>query len=592
MEKSDRFSSRASRVPRSRPEARVARSFTFAAVLVMIMGDGYAGAPRPSGSLVPTRSEVIATQGMAATSHPLVSQVALDILKRGGTAVDAAIAANATMGLMEPTGNGVGGDLFAIVWDAKTQKLYGLNGSGRSPKSLSLKTLRAELKKLNSSTIPPTGPLPVSVPGTVDGWFELHGKFGKLPMKELLQPAISYARNGFPVTEVIAEGWERNARVLSKYPGFAETYMPKGRAPAKGEVFRNPLLANTLSAIADGGRDAFYKGDIARRIETYMRDNGGYLTAADLAAHHSEWVEPVSTNYRGYDVWELPPNTQGVAALQMLNLLEAYDLKSMGFGSADYLHVFIEAKKLAFEDRARFYADPEFAKIPLKGLLSKDYAAKRRALIKPDRAALEYPADPKALDQSDTIYMTVADSAGNMVSLIQSNYRGMGSGMTPTGCGFILQDRGELFSLEDGHANVYAPGKRPFHTIIPAFVSRDGKPWLSFGVMGGGMQPQGHVQILVNLIDFGMNLQEAGDAPRARHEGSSEPTDEIMKNGGEVVLEAGFAPAVVKALEARGHKVTVDNDGGFGGYQAIKRNDEGVYFGASESRKDGAAQGY
>jgi gamma-glutamyltranspeptidase/glutathione hydrolase len=592
MEKSDRFSSRASRVPRSRPEARVARSFTFAAVLVMIMGDGYAGAPRPSGSLVPTRSEVIATQGMAATSHPLVSQVALDILKRGGTAVDAAIAANATMGLMEPTGNGVGGDLFAIVWDAKTQKLYGLNGSGRSPGSLSLKTLRAELKKLNSSTIPPTGPLPVSVPGTVDGWFELHGKFGKLPMKELLQPAISYARNGFPVTEVIAEGWERNARVLSKYPGFAETYMPKGRAPAKGEVFRNPLLANTLSAIADGGRDAFYKGDIARRIETYMRDNGGYLTAADLAAHHSEWVEPVSTNYRGYDVWELPPNTQGVAALQMLNLLEAYDLKSMGFGSADYLHVFIEAKKLAFEDRARFYADPEFAKIPLKGLLSKDYAAKRRALIKPDRAALEYPADPKALDQSDTIYMTVADSAGNMVSLIQSNYRGMGSGMTPTGCGFILQDRGELFSLEDGHANVYAPGKRPFHTIIPAFVSRDGKPWLSFGVMGGGMQPQGHVQILVNLIDFGMNLQEAGDAPRARHEGSSEPTDEIMKNGGEVVLEAGFAPAVVKALEARGHKVTVDNDGGFGGYQAIKRNDEGVYFGASESRKDGAAQGY
>jgi len=323
-----------------------------------------------------------------------------------------------------------------------------------------------------------------------------------------------------------------------------------------------------------------------------MRDNGGYLTAADLAAHHSEWVEPVSTNYRGYDVWELPPNTQGVAALQMLNILEAYDLKSMGFGSADYLHVFIEAKKLAFEDRAHFYADPAFAKIPLKGLLSKDYAAKRRTLIKMDRAALEYPADPKALDQSDTIYMTVADSAGNMVSLIQSNYRGMGSGMTPTGCGFILQDRGELFSLKDGHANVYAPGKRPFHTIIPAFITKDGKPWLSFGVMGGSMQPQGHVQIIVNLIDFGMNLQEAGDAPRARHEGSSEPTDEVMKDGGEVILEAGFSPAVIKALEARGHKVTVDNDGGFGGYQAIMRNREGVYFGASESRKDGAAQGY
>jgi len=592
MAKSDRFSSRASPVPRNRLDLRIARAFCIAVILGMTTQGGFAAGPRPSGSLVATRSEVLATQGMAATSHPLVSQVALDVLKRGGTAVDAAIAANATMGLMEPTGNGVGGDLFAIVWDAKTQKLYGLNGSGRSPKSLSLKTLRAELKKLNSSTIPPFGPLPVSVPGAVDGWFELHGKFGKLPMKELLQPAISYARNGFPVTEVIAEGWQINAKRLAKYPGFAETYMPNGRAPAKGEVFRNPLLANTLSAIADGGRDAFYKGDIAKRIEEYMRANGGYLTADDLAAHHSEWVEPVSTNYRGYDVWELPPNTQGVAALQMLNILEAYDLKSMGFGSADYLHLFVEAKKLAFEDRARFYADPDFAKIPLKGLLSKDYAAKRRALIRMDRAALEYPTDPKALDQSDTIYMTVADSAGNMVSLIQSNYRGMGSGMTPTGCGFILHDRGELFSLVDGHANVYAPGKRPFQTIIPAFITRDGKPWLSFGLMGGGMQPQGHVQIVVNLIDFGMNLQEAGDAPRARHEGSSEPTDEVMKDGGEVVLETGFSPEVIKALQARGHKVTVANDGNFGGYQAIKRNAEGVYFGASESRKDGAAQGY
>jgi gamma-glutamyltranspeptidase/glutathione hydrolase len=590
MAKSVRYSNRASRAPRSPPDRR--RFIASVALLfLMTMEGGFAGS-RPSGALVPTRSEVIATQGMAATSHPLVSQVALDVLKRGGTAVDAAIAANATIGLMEPTGNGVGGDLFAIVWDAKTRKLHGLNASGRSPKSLTLEKLRAELKKLNSATIPRTGPLPVSVPGAVDGWFELHAKFGKLPMKELLAPAISYARNGFPVTEVIAEGWARNAKNLQKFPGFAETYMPNGRAPAKGEVFRNPLLANTLAAIADGGRDAFYKGDIARRIETYLRANGGYLTAADLAAHRSEWVDPVSTNYRGYDVWELPPNTQGVAALQMLNILEAYDLKSMGFGSADYLHVFVEAKKLAFEDRAKYYADAEFAKIPLKGLLSKAYAAKQRALIKLDRAGLEYPAAPKPVDEGDTIYMTVADSAGNMVSLIQSNYRGMGSGMTPTGCGFVLQDRGELFSLQDGHANVYAPGKRPFHTIIPAFVTRDGKPWLSFGVMGGAMQPQGHVQIIVNLIDFGMNLQEAGDAPRARHDGSSEPTDEIMKDGGEVVLEMGASPATVKALQARGHKVTVANDGDFGGYQAIMRNAEGVYFGASESRKDGAAQGY
>ena len=588
MVKSARCSSRAC------PARRTLFSLVTVA-LAMAMEGSYAG-PRPSGSLVPTRSEVIATHGMAATSHPLVSQVALDVLKRGGTAVDAAIAANATMGLMEPTGNGVGGDLFAIVWDAKSQKLHGLNGSGRSPQSLTLARLREELRKLGTTQIPPRGPLPVSVPGTVDGWFELHGKFGKLPMKELLQPAIRYAREGFPVTEVIAEGWAANARLLTQYPNYAATFMPGGRAPRKGEVFRNPLLANTLGAIAEGGRDAFYKGEIAQRIDKYMRANGGYLTAADLAAHHSEWVEPVSTNYRGYDVWELPPNTQGVAALEMLNILEPYDLKAMGFGSPEYLHLFVEAKKLAFEDRARVFADPEFAKIPLATLLSKDYAAKRRKLIT-DRAALEYPVDrslvnPGAIDQGDTIYMSVADEAGNMVSLIQSNYRGMGSGMTPDGCGFILQDRGELFSLKDGHPNVYAPGKRPFHTIIPAFVTRGGKPWLSFGVMGGAMQPQGHVQILVNLIDFGMNLQEAGDAPRVRHDGSSEPTDEVMRDGGQVILEMGASPATVKALEARGHKVKVENDGDFGGYQAILRDEHGVYFGASESRKDGAAQGY
>jgi gamma-glutamyltranspeptidase/glutathione hydrolase len=393
------------------------------------------------------------------------------------------------------------------------------------------------------------------------------------------------------VTEIIAEGWAANARVLSKYPNFAATYMPGGRAPAKGEIFRNPQLADTLRAIAEGGRDAFYKGEIAQRIDRYMRANGGYLRAADLAAHTSEWVEPVSTSYRGYDVWELPPNTQGVAVLQMLNILEGYDLRAMGFGSAEYLHLLIEAKKLAFEDRARHYADPAFAKIPLRTLLSKEYGTKRRALIG-SKAALEYPVGNPAVDQGDTIYLTVADAAGNMVSLIQSNYRGMGSGMTPDGCGFSLQDRGEMFSLEDGHPNVYAPAKRPFHTIIPAFVTRDGKPWLSFGVMGGAMQPQGHVQVLVNLIDFGMNLQEAGDAPRARHDGSSEPTGQQMRDGGRVILEQGYSPEVVKSLEARGHRVKVENDGDFGGYQAILRNEHGVYFGASESRKDGAAQGY
>jgi gamma-glutamyltranspeptidase / glutathione hydrolase len=591
MAKSVRYSNPGSPARRSRPDRRARALALLAILLAVTMEGGYAG-PRPSGSLVPTRSEVIATQGMAATSHPLASQVALDVLKRGGTAVDAAIAANAAIGLMEPTGNGVGGDLFAIVWDATSKKLHGLNASGRSPQSLTLQQLQADLARLGSKTIPPRGPLPVSVPGTVDGWFELHGKFGKLPMKDLLKPAIDYARNGFPVTEVIAEGWARNARLLEKYPNFRETFMPNGRAPAKGEIFRNPQLADTLSAIAAGGRDAFYRGDIAQRIEKYLRANGGYLTAADLAAHRSEWVEPVSTNYRGYDVWELPPNTQGIAALQMLNILEGYDLKKMGHGSADYLHLFVEAKKLAFEDRARYYADPAFAQVPLQALVSKEYAAKRRGLLRLDRAAREYPPDPRALEQGDTIYLTVADAAGNMVSLIQSNYRGMGSGMTPDGCGFILQDRGEMFSLTPGHANVYAPGKRPFHTIIPAFVTKDGKPWLSFGLMGGAMQPQGHAQVLINLIDFGMNLQEAGDVPRVRHDGSSEPTGERMTDGGEIVLENGYSAEVVKALEARGHKVTVSNDGDFGGYQAILRTADGVYFGASESRKDGAAQGY
>jgi gamma-glutamyltranspeptidase/glutathione hydrolase len=543
---------------------------------------------RTVGNRYATRSEAIAANGMAATSHPLATQIALDILKRGGSAVDAAIAANAALGLMEPTGCGIGGDLFAIVWDAKTKKLHGLNGSGRSPRSLTLDHFR----KLGLEHIPPRGPLPVSVPGTVDGWFELHGRFGRLPMADVLKPAISYAREGFPVTEVIAAGWARNAEVLQQYPGFAEIFMPGGRAPQKGEIFRNPWLADTYEKIAKGGRDAFYRGEIAKRIEAYMREQGGFLTAADLAAHESEWVDPVSTNYRGYDVWELPPNTQGIAALQILNILEGYDIAKMGFGSPEYVHLFVEAKKLAFEDRARFYADQQFSRVPVARLISKEYAATRRALIR-DQAAKEYPTDAGVLEDGDTIYLTVADRDGTLVSLIQSNYRGMGSGMTPGKLGFVLQDRGELFSLQEGHPNVYAPGKRPFHTIIPAFVTKDGKPWMSFGVMGGAMQPQGHVQVLVNLIDFGMNLQEAGDAPRVRHDGSSEPTDEVMKDGGTVILEPALGPELVKQLEARGHKVKQVVDGDMGGYQGIRRDHENdVYYGASESRKDGHAAGY
>ncbi|HOZ15735.1 MAG TPA: gamma-glutamyltransferase [Tenuifilaceae bacterium] len=544
------------------------------------------GQDRMTGLTFATRSEVIAQHGMACTSQPLASQVAIDILKKGGSAVDAAIAANAMLGLVEPTGNGIGGDLFAIVWDAKTQKLYGLNASGRSPKSLTLKYF----KDKGIKHIPALGPLPVSVPGCVDGWFELHGKFGKLKMQENLQPAINYAKEGFPVSELIAYYWKRNADRLKEFEGFAEIYMPNGKAPAKGEIFKNPYLAKTLELIAKNGRDEFYKGSIAKAIDDYMKRNGGFLSYEDLVAHKSEWIEPVSSSYRGCDVWELPPNGQGIATLQILNILEQYDIKSMGFGSAEYMHLFIEAKKLAFEDRARYYADPDFVKIPYKQLISKEYAKERAKLVNLNKSARSY--DAGVLQTGNTIYLTVADFEGNMVSLIQSNYRGMGSGMTPTGLGFILQDRGEMFSLTEGHPNVYEPGKRPFHTIIPGFITKDGKPYISFGVMGGGMQPQGHAQIVVNLIDFGMNLQEAGDAPRIQHEGSSEPTDERMTDGGTVYLESGFDYQQVRKLLERGHKVSYSLDG-YGGYQAIMFDAKnGVYIGASESRKDGQAAGY
>lgn len=543
---------------------------------------------RITGHAFATRSEVIAQNGMAATSQPLATQVALDILKKGGSAVDAAIAANAVLGLVEPTGNGIGGDLFAIVWSANDQKLYGLNASGRSPKSLTLQYF----KDHGIDRIPAHGVLPVSVPGCVDGWFELHKKFGKLPMKENLQPAIHYAEEGFPVSELIAYYWQRSVPILKKYRNFEKIFTINGQAPAKGEVFKNPYLANTLRQIAEGGRDAFYKGDIARTIDRYMKTEGGFLSYDDLATHHSEWVEPVSVNYRGYDVWELPPNGQGIAALQMLNILELYDIKSMGFGSADYIHLFTEAKKLAFEDRARFYADPDFNEIPVQTLISDEYALERSKLINMNRAARRYDHGHPALKIGDTIYLTVADKDGNMVSLIQSNYRGMGSGCTPDDLGFILQDRGEMFTLKEGEFNTYAPGKRPFHTIIPAFITKDGKPFLSFGVMGGATQPQGHAQIVVNIVDFGMNIQEAGDAPRIVHEGSSEPTGEIMTDGGTLSLETGINWEVIRELMTRGHTISFDL-GNFGGYQAIKYDPvQKVYYGASESRKDGQAAGY
>ncbi|MGQ1910167.1 gamma-glutamyltransferase [Marinifilum sp. RC60d5] len=541
---------------------------------------------RVTGFNFATRSEVIAQNGMACTSQPLATQVALDILKSGGNAVDAAIAANATLGLMEPTGSGIGGDIFIIIWDAKSQKLYGLNGSGRSPKSLSLDYL----KQNTNGKIPSFGPLPVSVPGCVDGWFTLHERFGKMEMNKILAPAIQYAKNGFPVSELIAYYMNASANRLKKYKGFAETYMPNGKMPQKGEIFKNPYLANTYEKIAKGGRDAFYKGDIAKTIAKYIKEQGGFLSYEDLAAHKSEWVDPISINYRGYEIWELPPNGQGTAALQILNILKYNDISKMGFGSADYIHTFVETKKLAFEDRAKFYGDPDFSDIPIRQLVSNEYAQKRNQLINPNQASKKY--DAGELEQGNTIYMTVADKEGNMVSLIQSNYRGMGSGMTPDSLGFVLQDRGELFSLQEGHANVYEPGKRPFHTIIPAFITKAGKPYISFGLMGGSMQPQGHAQIVVNLIDFGMNLQEAGDAPRVRHEGSSQPTGEKMTDGGWLNLESGFSYQEIRALLQKGHRIKYAA-GGYGGYQAIMWDEQkGVYFGASESRKDGQSAGY
>ncbi|MEL7497750.1 MAG: gamma-glutamyltransferase [Planctomycetota bacterium] len=542
---------------------------------------------RITGEQFATRSEVIAKNGMAATSQPLATQVAIDILKQGGSAIDAAIAANATLGLMEPTGNGMGGDLFAIVWIESEQKLYGLNASGRSPKSLTLEELKKRIG--NRTSIPSLGPLPVSVPGCVDGWFELHGKFGKLPMKEVLKPAVSYAREGFPVSELIAYYWQRSARVLRRYPGFTETFTTDGKAPGKGEIFRNPALANTLEKIGNEGRDAFYKGDIARTIDSFMKKHKGYLSYEDLAAHRSEWVEPVSVDYRGYQLWELPPNGQGIAALQILGVLKQFDLKEMGFGSVDHIHYFTEAKKLAFEDRAKFYADPDFADVPVAELVSDEYSKKRAELIRPTSAARRYNAGP--ID-GDTIYLTVADKDRNMISFIQSNYRGMGSGMCPDGLGFCLQDRGELFDLTPGRPNSYEPGKRPFHTIIPAFVTKDGKPFLSFGVMGGATQPQGHAQILINIVDFGMNFQEAGDAPRILHSGSSQPTGQRMLDGGKLTLETGFEYNVIRQLMRRGHSVGY-NVGSYGGYQGIGYDpDNDVFLGASESRKDGQAAGY
>ena len=569
----------------------------LATVVTQLSGQSTTGkGDRIYGPNFATRSPILARHGMAATSHPLATQIALDILKQGGTAIDAAIAANAALGVIEPNNGGIGGDLFALVWSARDHKLYGLNASGRSPKGLTYDGLKTRLG--SRAQLPLYGPLSVSVPGAVDGWFQLHQRFGKLAMRTLLAPSIRYARDGVPVPQVIAYSWQVAAKrlaasenVIGEFANFRRTFLIDGKAPVEGQLFRNPDLATTYEKLAAGGRDAFYKGSLADAMDRYARRAGLYLRKADLAAHQSTWVEPTTVNYRGYDVYELPPNGQGISVLQMLNILEGYDLKKLGHNSADYLHLLVEAKKLAFEDRARYYADPDFSTIPLSWLLNKTYAANRRKLINPQRASERLDAGDPALRAGDTVYLTVADDAGNMVSLIQSNMLEFGSGMVPDGLGFVFHNRGTSFTLQPGHANVYAPGKRPFNTIIPGFVTKDGQPFLSFGVMGGAMQPQGHLQVLCNIIDFGMNVQEAGDAARFSHSGSSEPVGTLMTDGGRLALESGITPAVRTALEQRGHHLAETDF--FGGYQAIRWDAVNrVYWGATEMRKDGQAAGY
>ncbi len=538
------------------------------------------------------RSASIAPRAMAATSHPLATQVALEVLRDGGNAMDAAIAANAVIGFLEPTGNGIGGDLFALVWNEEEKRLHGLNASGRAPAGTTLDEVRAAVE---GEVIPTSSPHSITVPGAVSGWFALHERFGTLPMTRLLSPAVEYAREGAPVPHYIATLWSRSEGLASQ-PGFEGTFLPEGRAPEQGEVFRNPDLANTLERIAEEGRQGFYEGEIARTVDAFCRRTGCPLRHEDLAAHEADWVEPVGVDFRGHTVWELPPNSQGIAALQMLRLLEPFDLEAMGHNSAAYLHHLIEAKKIAFEDRGRMYADPDFQDVPVEALVSEEYADRRRELLDPERASTELdPGDPRA-GRGATIYLAVADEDGNMVSLIQSNYAGFGTGYVPDGLGFSLQNRGAGFSLDPEHPNVYAPGKRPFHTIIPGFVTRDGERYMAFGVMGGSMQPQGHVQVLLNHLVFGLDVQAAGDAARFRHQGSTDPSWPLgrrMTDGGCVALESGIGEEAREGLWMRGHRLCRSGWTHYGGYQAVRWDaGNGVWWGGTESRVDGMAAGY
>jgi gamma-glutamyltranspeptidase/glutathione hydrolase len=568
-------------------------------------GDRYAG------RVWATRSPVIAQHGMVATAHPLASQVAIDILKKGGSAMDAAIAANAALGLMEPVSCGIGGDLFAIVWDPKTRRLYGYNASGTAPAGRDLTKMIEEAKAAAAkkgvsydARVPLYGSLSVTVPGAVDGWFALQERFGKLTMRDDLAPAISYARDGFPVTQLIAQTWRRvfgqfeaNHAIIEDVANAKATYLIDGHVPVEGEVFRNPDLAETYEALAREGRDAYYRGGVAKTADAYFRRIGGDLRYADFANFKGEWVEPLSVPYHGYDVFELPPNSQGMAVLQMLRLLEPYDLKAMGAGSLASVSTMLEAKRVVYEDMAKFYGDPRFAHIPVAQLLSKDYADRRRKLMHPERPNPDIPPGNPQFRVGDTTYLTVADKDGMMVSFIQSNYSGMGSGLVPDHLGFMFHNRGNLFSLDRRSPNVYAPGKRPFHTLIPGFVMKDGEPFLSFGVMGGDMQAQGQLQLLVNIIDLGMNIQDAGDAARWYHGGDVQVTGEKNDGLGTVAIESGYSASVRNGLKAKGYKVITPGweygADEFGGYQAIMRDKaQGTYWGATEMRKDGEAIGY
>lgn len=524
------------------------------------------------------RSNVIARHGAVATSQPLAAQAGLDALKAGGNALDAAIATVATLCVVEPCSTGIGGDAFALIWSAKERRLYGLNASGPAPMGLTGELVR----RLGHETFPALGGLAVTVPGSVRGWQAAHGRFGRLGIDTLLARAIDYARHGYPVSQRIAHAWERSTEKMSAHPDSKRVWLPGGRAPRPGEMFRNPEVADTLQLIAEHGYDRFYEGEVARQIAACVQAAGGVMTEADLASYQPEWVEPISVPYgKGYTFYEIPPNGQGLAALLALNIVRGFDLQALGYGTADYYHALMEAMKLAFADAHAYIADPRQAEIPLAGLLSESYTAARRGMIVPDQALVPTPGQPQR--HGDTVYLTTADGEGNMVSWIQSLYMGFGSGLTAGTTGVQLQNRGANFSLEPGHPNEAAPGKRPFHTIIPGFITKDGEAWSSFGVMGGFMQPQGHLQVGLNMVEFEMDPQEALDAPRFQ-----------WLEGKAFGLEEGFSDAVRGSLAARGHELLPRGTAmSYGGGQAIVRDVEsGVLVAGSEPRNDGTAVGW